>query len=150
MNRIPTSSERELRELLSELVLELYGLDTTPPTKGPEPVIRQKRSPTASGFSRATFSQGTAPSPGRFQSEGSALPGRKRPYVGSSVSTRSAKSRTPVGTSPTGRLPGESDADYIERRKRIRRAQAAGYAPPRSDEVHAKRNPNKMYWEMGH
>jgi hypothetical protein len=145
MNRIPRESERELRELLQDIVLEMYGLSPTPPAErtvsSRTPRKRPESRPSRATFSGTEYRGGAA----RFTRDG------PKPTVAPAVYyTKSKGLRKGPGLSPTGRLPGESDRDYIERRKRVNKAHAAGYAPPRTDEVYAKRNSNDMYWEMGH
>ena len=129
------SEERELRDLLREQVLEMYGLLSEKPE-----VIREPRAPRREK-PHPTFSTGSAPRPTGFASEGSAIPGRKAILVGTSI-RRADKHRA----GPGARLPGESDRDFIERKARIRVAQAQGLAPPTTDVAHG----TDEYWEMGH
>ena len=136
------SNELDLREMLTDVILEMYGLSPTPPET---PGTTGGNSPGA-GTPRAhrhpTFSRGTAPKPGRFKREGSAIPLRQKILVGTSM--RLADKKRP---GPGARMPGESDRDFIQRRGQIRRSHALGLAPPKSDVAPTFHN---EAWEMGH
>jgi hypothetical protein len=138
------SSERTLREILTPLVLEMYGLLEERPTQSVTPVraprVRPPSSP-SNAPSRASFGRSLAPSnaTGRFQREPQSVhPTRKGGFV---------KFGGPKGRSALGsRLPGESDADFADRRRRIAKAQRAGYAPPKREQA----TRSDFYREIGH
>lgn len=153
--------ESELRALLTDLVLREYGLTAAPP---PPPTVKRTQHETKPSMarqdarfgSRATFTAHSAPRPSGFRTEPSAIPGRSRPLVGKTRTLRDTGRGTPgkqealVNREATprtvGRVPGESDRDYIHRRNRIASARRGGYAQPRTDEATLK----SMLWEMGH
>ena len=132
------SEERDLRVALRDILLEMYGLLSEKPEVRREPRRTKPTKPSP------IFSTGTAPKPTGFASEPAPLPGRKAILVGTSI--RMADQRR---AGPGARLPGESDRDFVTRRKMIAAAHSRGLAPPETEQIRGA-NSTDEYWEMGH
>ena len=129
------NEEQELRELLRPLILEMYGLSAEAPI-----IERAPRRPRMEKPS-ATFANPGTSHRGSFSRDRKPELAKPKRFARSS-----SGQRRPVGVSPTGRIPGEGDFQFLERRRMVKQAQARGYAPPKTDRGTSK----SLHWEMGH